>query len=118
MDMAARPPGTVRGDTEMTPIDPVSHLAQGSNTSSSRGASNHAETETFDHLGDQLAVAMVADQDLHLRPCPVIGREEHDLVVKRVNIALTSSSGHFRIRGRVGISEMKVTGAGESTDQP
>ena len=46
-------------------------------------------------LGDQLAVAMLADQDVHLGPVPVIGREEHDLVEERVDIPLAGRAGHF-----------------------
>ncbi len=59
---------------------------------------DHAEAQPFHDLRDQLAVAMFADQDVHLGPVPVIGRKERDLVEERVDIALAGACG--RPRGR------------------
>ena len=58
-----------------------------------RRAPDHAEAQPPDHLGDQLAVAVIADQDVHLGPGPVIGREEHDLMEEGVDVALARSAG-------------------------
>ena len=90
------PPGTARTvgrHAQMAPVDPQAHLAERTHAAPRRRAPDHAESQPPDHLGDQLAVAVVADQDVHLGPVPVIGRKEHDLVEERVDVPLAGLPG-------------------------
>src|SRR5262249_11088849 len=66
VDATSRAARTVGGDTEMAAIDPPAHLAEGAAAAARAGAPDHAESQSGHDLGDQLPVAVVADQDVHL----------------------------------------------------
>ena len=100
MDRAPGTSRTVGRHAEVALIDPQAHFAESTRTAPSRRAPDHAESQPSDHLRDQLAVAMFADQDVHLGPVPVIGGEERDLVEERVDVALAGFAGHFGIDRR------------------
>ena len=68
-------------------------------------------------LGDQLAVAVFADQDVHLGPGPVIGRKEHDFVEEGVDIALAGLAGDLGGDGGILVAEVVVERAAELPDE-
>ena len=60
---------------------------------------------------------MLADQDVHLGPVPVIGREEHDLVEERVDVALAGLPGHLGVDSGVLVPEVVRERASQLPDQ-
>ena len=111
------PAWTVGRHAEVALIDAQAHLAESARAAARGRAPDHAESQPFDDLGDQLAVAMFADQDVHLGPVPVIGREEHDLVEKRVDIALAGRAGHLGVDSGVFVPEVVLQRASQLPDQ-
>ncbi len=115
-----RPPralGTVGRHAEVALIDAQAHFPESPSAAARGRAADDAESQPFHDLGDQLAVAMFADQDVHLGPVPVVGGKERDLVEERVDIALAGGAGHFGIDDWVLIAKMIFQCASELPDQ-
>ena len=68
-------------------------------------------------LIESLAIAVVADQDLHLGPRPVVSREEHDLVEEGVDVSLAGLTGDFRGDLGILVSEMVFQRAAQLLDE-
>jgi hypothetical protein len=97
----------------MTLIDPQGHLTECARTATGRRAPNDGEPQPPDDLRDQLTIAMIADQDVHLRPRPVISREEHDLVEERIDVSLSGEFGRFWCHLRIVVTEVVFQGAAQ-----
>ncbi len=118
VDASPGPFGTVGGDAKMAFVDPVRHLLQGPNSASCGRASDHPKSKPAHDLRDQLAVPMVADQNLHLGPRPVKGWEEHDLMIKSVDISNSQASRDRWVDGRVGVTEVEWAGPDQAAHKP
>ena len=98
VDRASRAARSVRGDAEMAPVDPQASSGGAPGIAARRRSPDDRETQAPDDLGDQFSVAVIADQDVHLGPGPVMGREEHDLMEEGVDVTLTGLCGRPRVR--------------------
>lgn len=112
---SSRPFGAVGGYAEMSLIDPSRHLAERPRAAARRRPAHDAESELLHDPRDQFAVAMIADQNVHFGPGPIIRWEKHYFMKERVYIASSQPARRGGIGGGIGVAEVEPRGTDKFT---